>query len=97
MYHKLHSHTYRSETTRVFEHTHKLSGTTTKNPDFYGHVHYMSGYTTEDNDHVHYYSVTTGPGIEVEGGHFHFYQGFTTINDRHYHFFYGHTSIHTDY
>ncbi len=97
MYKALHRHHYEDLTNTVMEHDHKLSGITSKDPDFKGHVHYMSGYTSEDQEHVHYYAVITGPEINVEEGHVHFFQGFTTVGKKHFHIFYGYTSVHSHY
>lgn len=97
MYDELHNHNFEGKTGKAVSHFHDYSGITTKNPDFDGHIHYMSGYTTENNDHVHYYSIITGPDIEVEGGHIHFFQCITTLDNNHYHFIYGYSGVYTEY
>ena len=93
----VHAHFYEGTTNSVFNHTHDYSGETSKEPDYHGHIHYISGYTTIDKDHVHYYSITTGPKIEVEKGHIHYYVGYTTMNHQHFHYFSGHTHINDFY
>ncbi|MDD2481823.1 MAG: YmaF family protein [Lutispora sp.] len=97
MYEKLHLHEFDGITNKVFMHEHKYAGTSSKNPDFDGHTHYFSGYVEDVKDHIHYYSLITGSGIKVEGGHVHYYQCFTTFNKRHYHIMWGYSSIYSDY
>lgn len=89
----IHCHSYNGKTTSTHEHRHGLSGMTSEETSHENHTHRLVGYITFNHGHEHYYSISTGPSLEVETGHIHYYQGVTGDNHNHLHFIYGYTSV----
>ncbi|MGE5678687.1 MAG: YmaF family protein [Pseudomonadota bacterium] len=89
----LHCHNFNGMTTSTHEHRHGISGISSEEIGLPNHTHKLVGYITFNHGHEHYYSITTGPRMEVAAGHIHYYQGVTGDSHSHLHFVYGYTSV----
>lgn len=89
----LHKHVFENTTSINDMHRHVIRGSTLSSPNVPYHVHLITVATTFDDGHSHRVSVTTGPEMEVKGGHIHYFNGMTSMVNGHIHYFSGYTSI----